>query len=265
MSCSTFCKIWTAVIPVIPPWKNFDCNGPSKPPMTHNPQLADQLLAASIHEIKNRFGLMFSQLDQLLAALPLDDTLSHNAQQIKSEAEFIGAELVRVLASYKTLEGENIVNADQQFLVDFLEEKVARHANTVRAHDLNLAYDCDEELDGFFDAGIVNIVLDTAIYNAVQEGAKTILLTADQDSEGHALRIQIHDDGPGFPAAMLETDAAAGTGQGRVKADGQSTGLGLYFARRLISQHQEADQAGYVELGASDRLTGACVSLVLPQ
>lgn len=67
--------------------------------MTHNPQLADQLLAASIHEIKNRFGLMFSQLDQLLAALPLDDTLSHNAQQIKSEAEFIGAELVRVLAS----------------------------------------------------------------------------------------------------------------------------------------------------------------------
>ncbi|MEM7384444.1 MAG: ATP-binding protein [Verrucomicrobiota bacterium] len=228
--------------------------------MTHKPQLADQLLAASIHEIKNRFGLMFSQLDQLLAALPLDETTSHNAEQIKSEAEFIGAELVRVLASYKTLEGDNLVNQDQQFLLDFLEEKVARHANTVRAHHLNLDFDCDEELDGFFDAGIVNIVLDTAIYNAVKEGAKTILLSADMVDD-FFLRIQIHDDGPGFPAALLNADIV----QSGVKADGQSTGLGLYFAQRLIGQHTEGDKVGRVELGASDRLTGACVSLFLPQ
>lgn len=228
--------------------------------MTHNPQLADQLLAASIHEIKNRFGLVFSQLDQLLAALPLDEELSHNAEQIKSEAEFIGAELVRVLASYKTLEGEQLVNQDQQFLVDFLEEKVARHANTISAHNLKLDYECDEELDGFFDAGILNIVLDTAIYNAVKEGAKTILLTADYVDD-FFLRIRIHDDGPGFPQSLLDTDFS----HGELKADGQSTGLGLYFAQRLISQHQEGEKIGRVELGASDRLSGACVSLYLPQ
>lgn len=231
--------------------------------MTHKPQLADQLLAASIHEIKNRFGLMFSQLDQLLAALPLDENTTQNAENIKSEAEFIGAELVRVLASYKTLEGENLVNQDQQFLVDFLEEKVARHANTVRAHHLEMNYECDEELDGFFDAGIVNIVLDTAIYNAVKEGAKTIQLSANEE-EGF-LRIQIHDDGPGFPAAMLETDFSNNIQQGELKADGHSTGLGLYFAQRLIGQHQEGEKVGRLQLGASDRLSGACVSLLLPQ
>jgi len=228
--------------------------------MTNNPQLADQLLAASIHEIKNRFGLVFSQLDQLLAALPLDENLNQSAEQIKCEAEFIGAELVRVLASYKTLEGDHLINQDQQFLVDFLEEKVARHANTIRAHHLNLSYDSDEELDGFFDAGVVNIVLDTAIYNAVKEGAKTILLSADYVDD-YYLRIQIHDDGPGFPASMLETDFS----QGQIKSDSQSTGLGLFFAQRLISQHQEGEKQGRVELGKSDRLSGACVSLLLPQ
>ena len=232
--------------------------------MTHKPQLADQLLAASIHEIKNRFGMMFSQLDQLLAALPLDQTTAHNAEQIKSEAQFIGAELVRVLASYKTLEGEHVVNPDQQFLVDFLEEKVARHANTVRAHNLSLEYDCDEELDGFFDAGIINIVLDTAIYNAVKEGAKTILLSADMLEEGF-LRIQIHDDGPGFPASMLETDFSQSIQQGEVKADGHSTGLGLYFAQRLVCQHQDNGRVGRIELGASDRLSGASIGVLLPQ
>jgi signal transduction histidine kinase len=231
--------------------------------MTNNPQLADQLLAASIHEIKNRFGLVFSQLDQLLAALPLDANLAQNAECIKSEAQFIGSELVRVLASYKTLEGNNQINQNQQFLVDFLEEKVARHANTVRANGLSLEYDCDEELDGFFDAGIVNVVLDTAIYNAVKEGAKTIVLSADE-LNGY-LRIQIHDDGPGFPQAMLDADFAAGEVTGQLKTDGQSTGLGLYFAKRLIGQHHEADRQGRVELGKSDRLSGACVSLFLPQ
>lgn len=228
--------------------------------MTAKPQLADRLLAASIHEIKNRFGLMFTQLDALLAGLPQDNASRHSAEQVKSEAEFISAELVRVLASYKTLEGQQMINQDQQFLVDFLEEKVARHANTARAHSLVLDFDCDEDLDGFFDAALVNIVLDTAIYNAVKEGAKHITLSADY-VDGYYLRIQIHDDGPGFPAAMLEgTDTGSS-----IKADGTSTGLGLYFARQLIGQHQEGEKQGRVELGTSDRLPGACVSLYLPQ
>ncbi|MAR90544.1 MAG: hypothetical protein CML06_06650 [Pseudomonadales bacterium] len=228
--------------------------------MTQTPPLADRLLAASIHEIKNRFGLVFSQLDQLLADLPLSDAHGQQAEQIKSEAQFIGSELVRVLVSYKTLESEDLVNQGQQFVVDFLEEKVARHANTARAHQLSLDFDCDEELDAFFDAGIVNIVLDTAIYNAVKEGAKRILLSADL-TDDYYLRLQIHDDGPGFPAAMLAAEPAPGA----VNSDSQSTGLGLYFARRLISQHREGDKQGRLELGASDRLSGACVSLFLPQ
>jgi signal transduction histidine kinase len=228
--------------------------------MTAKPQLADRLLAASIHEIKNRFGLMFSQLDQLLAQLPVDANSNHNVELVKSEAQFISAELVRVLASYKTLEGQQQVNQNQQFVVDFLEEKVARHANTSRAHNLTLEFECDEDLDGFFDAALVNIVLDTTIYNAIKEGAKTILLSA-QLVEGYYLQIQIHDDGPGFPTAMLDgLDAGAD-----VKTDGSSTGLGLYFARQLIGQHQEGDKQGKVELGSSDRLSGACVSLLLPQ
>lgn len=227
--------------------------------MSKNQQLASQLLAASIHEIKNRFGLVFSQLDQLLADLPLDQTRSHTADLIKSEAEFIGNELVRVLAGYKSLESDAIVNQQQQFLEDFLEEKVARHANTAKANHLNLDYDCDEDLDGFFDAAIISIVLDTAIYNAVKEGAKTILLSATQP-DGF-LNLQIHDDGPGFPQHLIESEIQLGD----IKQDGQSTGLGLFFAQNLVSQHTQGERIGKIALGKSDRLKGACVTLYLPQ
>ncbi len=227
--------------------------------MTNNPQLVNQLLAASIHEIKNRFGLMFSQLDLLLAQVDLQPEQLHGADLVKSEADFIGSELVRVLATYKALEGQNVINQQQQFLEDFLEEKVARHASTSRAHNITMDFQCNEDLDGFFDGAVVNIAMDTAIYNAVKEGASQILLSADMEL-GY-LSIQIHDNGPGFPAAMLESPIQAG----ELKQDSASTGLGLYFAQSLISQHQEQDKTGKVLLKNSPVLGGACVNLLLPQ
>ena len=149
-------------------------------PANEESQLASDLLAASIHEIKNRFGLLFAEIDRLLAELPLNDRHQESSARIKSEAQFIGSELVRILASYKTLGQTTDANINQQFLLDFLEEKVARHGYTAQANALQIEFDCDEDLTGFFDAGIVNIVLDTAIYNAVKEGARRILMTATE-------------------------------------------------------------------------------------
>ena len=230
-------------------------------------QLANDLLAASIHEIKNRFGLLFAQLEQLLQALPLDESHSHSADLIQDEAQYIGSELVRILASYKSLDSGASANLDQQFLLDFLEEKVARHASTARARGLQIDFECDEDLAAFFDAGIISIVLDTAIYNAAKEGAKTILITAEHEQGSGELTIQVHDNGPGFPPAMLD---AAASGPGTIKAESGSTGLGLHFARRLLALHRDAGEGhstrcGTLALGRSDRLGGACVSLHLPQ
>lgn len=229
-----------------------------------NPQLAEQLLAASIHEIKNRFGLMFSQLDELLGALSLGPDQMQLAELLKSEGQFIGSELVRVLASYKSLTREQdraAVSPDQHYLLDVLEEKVARHASTARAHQLQLEFECDDDLDGFFDAGLLSIVLDTAIYNAVQAGARHILLCAQQKADH--LRIDIHDNGPGFPDSFLETQPQVQ--QVHPLPSQSSTGLGLYFARRLMAEQGEADRCGSLIVGVSDRLGGACLSLILPQ
>jgi signal transduction histidine kinase len=228
-------------------------------PPPDDSRLASDLLAAGIHEIKNRFGLLYSQLDQLLASLPLSSEHQHNVDTIKSEAQFIGSELMRILASYKTLGEGASANVDQQFLLDFLEEKVARHASTAAAHNVQMDFECDDELTAFFDAGIVSIVLDTAIYNAVKEQVKRVLLTADR--QPGELLIAVHDDGAGFPPAMLEQPIS----QGVVKAGSSSTGLGLYFAQRLLGLQQEGERCGQIRLGKSDRLGGACVTLHLPQ
>lgn len=228
-------------------------------PPPDNNSLASALLAASIHEIKNRFGLLYGQLDQLLAELPLNPQHQHNVATIKSEAQFISSELVRILASYKTLGDGAAIHLNQQFLVDFLEEKIARHATTATAHHLQIDFECDDDLSAFFDASIVSVVLDTAIYNAVKEKAQRILLTAEE--QGDTLILAIHDNGPGFPPALLEQPIS----QRALNTDSGSTGLGLYFAQRLLGLHQEGQRCGHITLGTSIRLGGACVTLHLPQ
>ena len=226
-----------------------------------NDDIKGELLAASIHEIKNRFGLMFSELDGLFADSQFTDSQQQTVQLIKSESQFIGNELVRILASYKSLSDDFFVNIDQQFAIEFLEEVVARHSYTVAAHKLEITLDCDDDVSGFFDTGVLSIILDTCIYNSIKAGAKKIHLSAQEDD--HYLFIIIDDDGPGFPNDMLEGDFS----QGSISVESQSTGLGLFFANKLIQSHKEGERSGSIELSnnTSDQpLKGAKITLSIP-
>ena len=221
-------------------------------------ELFGALLAASIHEIKNRFGLLYNELDTLLNQLPTDESQQQQAESIKSEAQFIGSELMRVLGSYKSMAGDFAVNVDQQFAVEFLEEVIVRHGYTFRANGVTAELDCDEETSGFFDTSIVTIVMDTLLYNAIKAGAKNLQFSASEDDE--YLFLTLHDDGPGFPDAMLQGEI----GQSKLSVDDQSSGLGLYFAQSLLAAHKEGDRIGHLVLGKSDILKGAQVTIALP-
>lgn len=233
--------------------------------MSNNSQSSGQeligaLLAASIHEIKNRFGVLYSQLDSLLAELPINQQQQEKSDRIKSEAEFISNELIRVLASYKSIGEDAFINIDQHIVIEFLEDNIARHSYTQKANHLSIDFDCDEDLTGFYDSQILTIVLDTGIYNSVKAGASQILLTADEDTPGY-LSLHLEDNGPGFPEEFLTQDIS----QGKLKLEDQSTGLGLFFANQLIQSHTEGDKAGFLKLGKATRLSGAKLSFYIPQ
>ena len=223
----------------------------------NNQDIQGKFLAASIHEIKNLFGLMFNELDCLLNNMKLSDSQQHQIQMIKSESQFIGNELVRVLASYKSLSEDFFVNIDQHFAIDFLEEVIARHSYTVAAHKLSFTLVCEEEVSGYFDNSILFIILDTCIYNSIKAGSHSIQLSAQEDDQ--YLYIYIQDDGPGFPQEMLESNFS----QGSISVDSQSTGLGLFFANLLIQSHKEKDLVGSIHL-SNAQPTGAKVTLSIP-
>ncbi len=221
-------------------------------------ELFGPLLAATIHEIKNRFGLLYTDLDALLAALPVTPDQQQQVEAIKSEAQFVGNELVRVLATYKSMGDNFTINVDQQFTIEFLEETTARHSFTFKANQVSTDIDCDEDCSGFFDLGIVTIVMDTLIYNAIKAGSNQLKFTADEDDQ--FLYIHVHDNGPGFPPSMLGNPV----NPSKMSVDKQSTGLGLFFAQQLLAAHQEDNRVGQLILGKSDLLAGAKVTIQLP-
>ena len=100
--------------------------------------------------------------------------------------------------------------------------------------------------------GALETVLATLIENARQSGATRLEVTARDD--GPAVRIALHDNGPGVPEAdRIRIFDPFFTS----KREAGGTGLGLPIARALVE-----GCGGELELADSD--AGACFVLTLP-
>ena len=79
--------------------------------------------------------------------------------------------------------------------------------------------------------------------------------------EGGQLKITINDDGPVYPAYLIErqTDYVQGINQGS-----GSTGLGLYFAAHIARLHVRNGMRGRIEIANGGVLGGAMFSMTLP-
>ena len=85
----------------------------------------------------------------------------------------------------------------------------------------------------------------------------SVHLRIDSDS----LRLTVADDGPGYPDNMLAKPASlveeAEVGKG-------GTHLGIYFADRIASFHQQNNRSGYIKLENGDPLGGGVFKLYIP-
>lgn len=109
------------------------------------------------------------------------------------------------------------------------------------------------------DPRIIVQVLSNLIHNAVDavEGCATrevrVVFVIGDDRRA---RVEIHDSGPGVPAAEMRRIFSKGY---TTKRKSGGSGLGLWLCRRLLKA-----LGGSVQAGRSERLGGACFSLEFP-
>ena len=218
------------------------------------------VLASSVHDMKNSLGMLLSTLGDVMEKFPArNEEQASSYAVLEYEAARINSELIQLLSLYRLDHDCIRVHVDEHFVIDTLNDQIARNHMLMQTRAIQLELDCDDNLQAYFDSDLVAGVLNNVLVNCARYCKQKICISARQEPEG--LRITIEDDGPGYPADMMDNDDEAGV---TIGFSGGRPHLGLLFANKVALMHKMKSRHGFIRLSNNSRLGGGCFSLHLP-
>lgn len=222
-------------------------------------------VAAAAHDMKNSVSVIAAYLEDALAQLAQSEAAqpsqaAASTYQALYETQRVNGNLVQLMAIFKLDEGMYPFEPVEVALDEFAQELLERVRPLAQLKGLVLRCDADSGLPGwYFDHDLINSVVVQSLFNAVRYARSTVQLSM-QARDG-LLEIEIADDGPGFPAFMLEQGFPSRQG---IDARTGSTGLGLYFSRLAANLHHRGDVTGSTRLANGGELGGGRFVISLP-
>ncbi|MGR9090576.1 MAG: sensor histidine kinase [Gammaproteobacteria bacterium] len=217
-----------------------------------------ETLANCIHDIKNSAGVVISAADAI--ALHSDQAVvDPHLTSLQTEARQINHNLMHLLGLYKLERSGCGISRDVVDCDDLILELQAHNDPLLAARGISFAMPDAEPIEGYFDRELVIGILNSAINNA-QRYARSTLCVAASINDGYTV-LRVDDDGPGYPEEVVEARSDA---FGKTNYRGGSTGLGLFFARRIAAMHRHRDRIGHVTLSNEGPDGGASFRLWLP-
>ncbi len=212
------------------------------------------LVSSISHELRTPLTAMVGFLD-----LIVDDALEDDEKE-----EFIrivhqqGRYLVRIVSDLVMLARGNLEEIELQEATVPVRSIVVEAQRAVEMRRHNLRVEASGELAVRADVDRLQQILVNLIGNAVRYGTKEVLVRARQD--GHAVVIEVHDDGPGVPKRYeLAVWERFERGAHRLDATKPGSGIGLAVVKAIVTAHR-----GEVEYRTSEILGGACFVVRLP-
>ncbi len=209
-------------------------------------EVTDMLLTAAVHGVKNQLGELLWRLDARGDCL-LEQRIALRCAQRLSSALLLWRSAQDQLAL-------NLEAVDPHEMLDDLASEYQAlfpDLQVVRVEPIPA-----RSSPGwmFVDRTLLSMVLSDIVHNACRAARSRVSLRATDWQQGVCL--EISDDGPGYPDAVLDTAGSAL----HAAAEGQ-TGLGLYLAGSVARAHRRQAQAGAIELCNAG---GACFRMYLP-
>lgn len=215
------------------------------------------VLASSVHDMKNSVGMLIASLEEVLAAMPPQNKAqSDQMNTLHYEASRINNELVQLLSIYRLQQKRLPMHIDLHFVLDVLDDQIARNYPLIKSRGVELSVDCDPNLEAYFDADLLGSVVQNVVVNGCRYTKSQLLLGASM-TDG-ILCISVADDGDGFPEVMLDYPAETYFGSGH------STQLGLYFANVIAAMHVSARGQGHIALRNGPPLGGGVFEFYIP-
>ncbi|KWT02475.1 histidine kinase [Pseudomonas syringae pv. broussonetiae] len=218
------------------------------------------VIASTVHDMKNSLATLTQAHSEWLAKLSGQQRDMPEQGVIDYEFANLNGMLVQLLGLYKLGVNQLPLRPDYHELDDFIEAQLAHHQDVLASRGIAARYQIDDMSPlGFFDRELVGSVVGNIIVNAIGFAREQIVISIGE--EGGQLKITLNDDGPGYPAYLIErqTEYVQGINQGS-----GSTGLGLYFAAHIARLHVRNGMRGRIEIANGGVLGGAMFSIYLP-
>lgn len=218
------------------------------------------VLASSVHDMKNSLGMLLNSLEVLIRDnSPKDEEQVKQFATLQYETSRINGELIQLLSIYRMENDRLPLNVDEHFVIDTLEEQLARNHMLFETRGVDVQINCDKDLNWYYDGELVGGVIHNVLVNCARYTNAKLLLNAEVVD--NALCIFIADDGQGYPESMIHAPQENNMG---VSFASGSTNLGLFFASEVAKMHFQDGVCGRIELKNSGPLGGGVFKLYLP-
>lgn len=220
------------------------------------------LIASSVHDMKNSLNVQVSALEQLARQRKSADD-QHGYQALGGvigEAHRMHASLVQLLSLYKLGQAIYPLDIAECTIADLLGDLLLQQQSMLEMQNIAVQLDCEPDCQWYVDRDLVSGALLNALNNACAHSRGKVRIAARTDQG--CLELRVEDDGPGYPAHMLRADAV--TANKGVDFASGSTGLGLHFASQVARVHKNGTRVGRISVENGGAHGGACFVLHLP-
>lgn len=233
-----------------------------RPAMTDKMDFSD-VLASTLHDTKNSLGILFSNLEDIIADCREHKCPSHvEFYKLQYEIKRTNLCLIRLLSIYKAQKSQLAINIDYHSIRDILEDMLMQHEFLLNARGIKIETDCDPVLFWALDRNLIAGVLDNVINNSFRYAREKVIVSAF--AENGYLEIRIEDDGEGYPSGMLFNENRSPDFKKEVDFQTGSTGLGIYFSTMVAVMHKKGEKSGFISITNGGRLKGGVFSIYIP-
>ena len=220
------------------------------------------VMACYIHDMKNSLFMLLQSMDTLAESMEPDSEQQSQLANIHYEAYRVNTNMVQLLALYRHDKDQLPLQLSENYLIDLLEDLVARNQLYINNQHIEVETDVDFDLCGYYDTELTASMLNDVFINALRYTKNKIKLSAYMD--GPELVIQLEDNGPGYPEKMLKKMNNDKMEMGEFQSMAGRSGLGLYFIKLVAAAHINGERAGRIKMDNESCYGGSRFQLRLP-
>ncbi len=221
------------------------------------------LMASSIHDMKNSLNVQISALEKIAAQCKAHCDMQDYTDLggVIYQANRMNANLIQLLSLYKLDKAIYPVDIAECPVAELVEDALAMYRPVMAFKDIGVEVDCDAGCYWYLDRDLMAGVLLNALNNAFHYTRDKIRIAARID--GGCLELRVEDNGQGYPAHMLRDERVNASAAG-VNFRTGSTGLGFYFSAQVARVHRNGGRQGMLIIENGGAWGGGCFVVRLP-